>query len=87
MRSARPNPGDVSTRWRQRLRKWLGRRRTMPRSTTPFLGPQEFAASGTYRRKANKATSGGLATYRGNIVVTNLDRALVNAILPPGTIA
>jgi hypothetical protein len=51
----------------------------------PFLGPEAFSGSGTYVPKSTMATTGGRATYRGNIVFTNLDRALVNAILPSGS--
>ncbi len=53
----------------------------LPRSTAPFLGPQDF--SGTYTPKCGTATAGGEATYHGNLVFTNLDRPLVQAVLPP----
>jgi hypothetical protein len=53
----------------------------LPRSTAPFLGPQDF--TGTYTPACGTATTGGEATYHGNIVFTNLDRALVEAVLPP----
>jgi hypothetical protein len=52
-----------------------------PPSTPPFLGPRDFV--GTYSPKATAATIGGDATYDGNVVFTNLDRTLVQAILPP----
>ena len=52
----------------------------LPLSTAPFLGPRDFA--GTYVPKATPATIGGNATYNGNIVFTNLDRTLVEAVLP-----
>jgi hypothetical protein len=48
--------------------------------SSPFLGPSAF--SGDWYPKASGATTGGLATYRGNIVFTNLDRGLVETILP-----
>jgi hypothetical protein len=47
----------------------------------PFLGPPDFA--GSFVPKPTPATTGGDASYDGNIVFTNLDRALVEAILPP----
>jgi hypothetical protein len=53
----------------------------LPLSTAPFLGPRNFV--GTYVPKSTPATTGGDATYQGNIVFTNLDRTLVQAILPP----
>lgn len=53
----------------------------LPRSTAPFLGPRDF--TGTYTPRRGLATTGGEATYHGNIVFMNLDRALVEAALPP----
>jgi hypothetical protein len=55
------------------------------RSRTPFLGPNEFSDSGKFLRKPNEAEDGGEAVYRGSIVVTNLARGLVKAILPSGS--
>jgi hypothetical protein len=52
----------------------------LPQSTLPFLGPQDF--SGSYTPVCGTATTGGEATYHGTIVFTNLDRSLVQAILP-----
>jgi hypothetical protein len=49
-------------------------------STGPFVGPSDFV--GTFIPKPTPATTGGNATYDGNIVFTNLDRTLVEAILP-----
>ena len=54
---------------------------SLPPSTLPFLGPQDF--SGSYTPVCGTATTGGEATYHGTIVFTNLDRSLVQAILPP----
>ena len=48
----------------------------------PFLGPDQFLP-GSYTPKLKGTTTGGRATYRGTIVCTNLERELVNAILPP----
>jgi hypothetical protein len=55
---------------------------SLPLSTAPFLGPQDF--SGTYTPRSYNATTGGEATYHGNIVFANLDRNLVQAVLPQG---
>ena len=55
---------------------------TIPRSQAPFLGPQDF--SGTYRPRCGNADIGGNATYHGNIVFTNLERTIVQTIVPQG---
>ena len=54
----------------------------LPPSTLPFLGPQNF--SGTYSPRCGNATVGGYANYQGNIVFTNLDRNVVQTIVPAG---
>lgn len=52
----------------------------LPTSTAPFIGPRDF--SGTYTPRWHDATTGGEATYHGNIVFTNLARSIVQAALP-----
>lgn len=52
----------------------------LPTSTAPFIGPRDF--SGTYTPRWIDATTGGEATYHGNIVFTNLARSIVQAALP-----
>jgi hypothetical protein len=53
----------------------------LPGSAAPFIGPRDF--SGTYTPRWRDATTGGEATYHGNIVFTNLDRDIVQGALPP----
>lgn len=52
----------------------------LPTNTAPFIGPRDF--SGTYTPRWSDATTGGEATYHGNIVFTNLARSIVQAALP-----
>jgi hypothetical protein len=52
----------------------------LPTSTAPFLGPRDF--TGTYTPRCGNATTGGNAAYHGSIVFTNLDRTIVQSIVP-----
>ena len=90
-----PSP-DRSATWARCVRRWLrlggGEPRhaataatASPSTSTrrmPFLGPDQFLP-GSYTPKLKGTTTGGRATSRGTIVCTNLERELVNAILPP----
>ena len=53
-----------------------------PLTTGSFLGPRDFAGRG-YTPRSHDAIAGGRATYRGAIVFTNLDRTVVQSVLPP----
>ena len=52
-----------------------------PLTSGSFLGPRDF--TGSYAPRTHDAVAGGRATYRGTIVFTNLDRTLVESVLPP----
>jgi hypothetical protein len=49
---------------------------------SPFLGPKDFV--GGYSPRSGDAQDGGQATYAGALVVTMLDRTLVEQVLPAG---
>jgi hypothetical protein len=48
----------------------------------PFLGPSDFV--GNFSRRNRDATDGGQSTYEGSLVVTMLDRTLIEQVLPTG---
>jgi hypothetical protein len=52
-----------------------------PLTSGSFLGPRDF--TGSYTPRSHDAVAGGRATYRGTIVFTNLNRSLVESVLPP----
>ena len=53
-----------------------------PSSTLPFMGPNDFA--GSYKPRPYDAVIGGQASYQGTVIFANLDRSLLQPVLPPG---
>ena len=61
---------------------WLDRASAWFAYRPPFLGPADFQGSFTPRQR--EATDGIQSTYSGTVVVTSVDRAIVQQMLPPG---